>query len=68
MNPIENLWLTLKAEMKKKKITNKKQLTAELIATWACNTNMTHYCKELVHSMPDRIKALRKASGSFIKY
>ena len=68
MNPIENLWYILKAEMKKKKITTKQQLIEELIAAWARNSNMTQHCKELIDSMPSRIKALRKSRGSFTKY
>ena len=68
MNPIENLWAILKSQMKKKTITNKQQLIEELISAWARNASMLEHCRALVRSMPERVKKLKMAKGSFTKY
>ena len=68
MNPIENIWGILKAEMSKKTITTRTQLVEELIAVWVRDEKFSSKCEALVQSMPARIQALLKAKGSFTKY
>ena len=68
MNPIENLWSILKSKIHEKTITNKRQLTEELLSVWMREDRIRNSCKELVHSMPARVAALNNAKGSFTKY
>ena len=68
MNPIENLWAILKKDMKKEKITTKTDLISALIRSWHRNVDINNSCRNLVHSMPDRVKALKTARGWFTEY
>lgn len=68
MNPIENIWSVLKAEIAKQTITNKQQLLENVISVWARDDKISSKCETLVHSMPSRVEALIKAKGSFTKY
>lgn len=66
LNPIENLWKTLKTKVGQYKIKNFVELHSKIQELW---TAIPHsVCKELVESMPRRCKAVIDAKGFATKY
>uniref|UniRef100_A0A0A1XH96 Transposable element Tc1 transposase n=1 Tax=Zeugodacus cucurbitae TaxID=28588 RepID=A0A0A1XH96_ZEUCU len=66
MNPIENLWSLLENNIRKHRISNKKQLKSAILEEW--NKIGTEITKKLVESMPARLKAVLKGNGYHTKY
>lgn len=66
LNPIEHLWSVLKTNVAKHKTTSKAQLIEQIKKEWQ-NIDST-ICKNLVDSMPKRVKAVIKAKGFCTKY
>jgi transposase len=68
MNPIENLWGTVKKRLKKINITTKVQLIENLIQIWHHDDEIKNKCSVLIESMPRRIELLIKNKGMHTKY
>lgn len=68
MNPIENLWAIVKKRMKNHKVTTRQGLIELLIQVWHHDEEIKNNCKNLVQSMPNRIKMLIKNKGMHTKY
>jgi len=67
LNPIENLWTSMKEKVSLMKPTSEKELIAAIKEVWT--TRITpQYCETLACSMPDRIKAVLAAKGRHSKY
>lgn len=67
LNPIENLWRRLKVLVAEHKAGNKQQLLEAVIASWYRVISVQEL-QRLVHSMPDRCRAVLKARGYATKY
>ena len=68
MNPIENLWITVKRRIAQRKSTTIISLIEALIDVWARDPEITKMCSKLTESMPKRIELLKKANGVSTKY
>lgn len=68
MNPIENVWDCLKAELGKEEITSKPKLIERIIYHWHHNENLKERAMRCIESMPRRIQALIAAKGGSTKY
>ncbi len=66
LNPIENLWSTIKRKMRDTRPNNADDLKAAIKATWASIT--PEQCHRLIASMPCRIDAVIHAKGGPTKY
>ncbi len=66
LNPIENVWRTMKKRLQASKPTTKMELVAELRKVWATLT--CKECSDLVASMPRRICAVIRSRGHPTKY
>ncbi|GFT55747.1 transposable element Tc1 transposase [Trichonephila clavipes] len=66
LNPIENLWMHLDTEVRKKNVTSKEILKEKLQEVW--NSIDTEITKKLIESMPRRLEAVIKANGKFTNY
>jgi len=66
LNPIENLWAILEANLNRDNLTSKNSLKNAIKKTWN-NTTLTQIV-DLIHSMNNRRSALRKANGGHTKY
>ena len=66
LNVIENLWGTLKRNLRRMKHSTLDQLKDNIVTCW--NNVTSEECHRLVHSMPRRIQAVIKAKGSATKY
>ncbi len=66
LNPIENLWGTVKRKMRNKRPKNADELKATVKETWA--SIPPQQCHKLITSMPRRIEAVIKAKGAPTKY
>ena len=66
MNPIENLWHQVDRLVRKKKISNAKDLKSALQEAWLEIT--PRETKNLVESMPRRLQAVIDANGMHTKY
>lgn len=67
LNPIENLWKVLKAKVNEQKPASMTELKDTIQRVWCTNIS-SDLCKNLVHSMPDRIAAVIKNKGRHTKY
>ena len=65
LNPIENIWSIIDANLVTSKLTSPEELSAELETLWLSITRET--CMSLVESMPRRVKACYSAKGGFFK-
>ena len=65
LNPIENLWAKLKKLIREKMPQNKEELRRAIRLSWE-EISPTD-CKNLIHSMPQRVKAVIRTRGN-IKY
>lgn len=66
LNPIENLWSTLKIEIPKHNPKSAKHLFEIVKQEW--DKIAASKCESLVRSMPRRCKAVIKAKGGATKY
>lgn len=66
LNPIEHLWEELDRRIRKRNITNKDSLKTALLEEWRNIKEDT--TRNLVFSMPRRLKAVIKAKGAVTKY
>ena len=67
LNPIENLWTILKKKVSLRRPTNTKDLQDAVQSVWCLDITMA-LCKNLVDSMPKRIKQVLKNNGRSTKY
>lgn len=66
LNIIENIWGTLKKEIRKHKIRNKNDLKQALLQEW--DKISPQYCEKLVRSIPNRLTAVKRNEGYPTKY
>ncbi len=66
INPLENLWFTLKKLLKEEGIKKKSEIDEGLKKCWQMIT--PEYCNSLVESMPARMDELVKNKGLWINY
>lgn len=66
LNPIENLWTKLKAEVGQHKMSSSKELFAKARETWH-NIPIAE-CQSLIESMPRRCQAVIDSNGFVTKY
>ncbi len=66
LNPIENLWGTVKRKMRNTRPNNADDLKTTVKETWA--SIPPQQCHKLITSMPRRIEAVIKAKGAPTKY
>lgn len=67
LNPIENLWINMKRKVAARNPSSENELMKAIKVVWA--TEMTpEYTRNLVRSMPDRIKAVIANKGRHTKY
>lgn len=67
LNPIENCWVKLKAEVAKANSTSATTLKEAILEAWSQKIT-PDYCDSLVASMPRRIEAVLKAGGRHSRY
>lgn len=67
LNPIENCWAHLKRKIAQKRPKTKAEFKLAIDQSWK-NDITTDYCRNLIKSMPDRIRAVMKARGGPTKY
>ena len=67
LNPIENLWAYIKNKIKRRVITNERNLITNLIRIWH-HEIPDNYLKNLAHSMPSRLKKVIENKGGNTKY
>lgn len=69
LNPIENVWASLKNEIAKEKvITNKQELIEKIIKAWHNTPHLVEISKSCIKSMPRRLKNVIAQKGGFTKY
>lgn len=66
LNPIEHVWSHLEEKLKNHQIRNKSDLITALKEEWEQISPI--YCRKLVESMPDRLKAVIQQKGLPTKY
>jgi transposase len=65
INPIENLWAILDDRLASRKFTTKKGMEKAIREIWdGVDLSLLH---NLIHSIPDRLRRIRKADGGSIK-
>jgi transposase len=65
INPIENLWAILDDRLASKKFSTKKRMKTAIRQLWDdVDFSLLH---NLIHSVPDRLRRIRKAEGGSIK-
>ena len=67
LNPIENLWTTMKQKVAEEQPTSAQSLINAIKRVWT-NELTVEYCEALVSSMPARIKAVLENKGRYCKY
>ena len=68
LNCIENLWVVLKKEINKSAPKSRDDIVREAIRILARDNELQEICKNLVNSMPKRVKACISAGGGPLKY
>ena len=68
MNPIENIWGYMKAQIAKNPPTNRTALIGQLVKLWNHDDKLQDVCKSAILSMPQRIKDVIAAKGGHTKY
>jgi transposase len=68
LNPIENLWSIVKAELLKRDCTTEAKLTRSVIDIWFSDPKINKCCLKLVDSMPERIMQVILNRGGHTKY
>lgn len=66
LNPIENVWGVLKANVAQKKCRTEKELEKAVKEEWA-NMNQ-NFCRNLVESLPKRLHAVISSEGDYTIY
>ena len=66
LNPIENLWSILKRKIKKGDYTNKDKMKSLLVDAW--NTIPQQVIRNLITTLPQRIKKVVENNGGMIDY
>ena len=65
INPMENLWAILDDRLEQKKFTTKEGMEKKIRELWdEVDSSLLH---NLIHSIPDRLRRIRKAEGGSIK-
>ena len=65
MNPIENLWAILDERLENKKFTTEEGMKKAILKLWdEVALSLLH---NLIDSIPDRLRRIRKAEGGSIK-
>ena len=65
INPIENLWAILDERLEDKKFKTEEGMKNEIRQVWnEVDLSLLH---NLIHSIPDRLRRIRKAKGGSIK-
>jgi transposase len=67
LNPIENVWVTMKRKVSQHNPSSLEHLKAIITEVWVREIT-EEYCKRLIHSMPDRIQQVLKNKGGHTKY
>ena len=67
LNPIENLWSIVKYRLSKLEIAKKEDLIKNFMSEWK-KLEDNQICKNLVDSMPKRVKEVIKNKGGAINY
>lgn len=67
LNPIEHCWSVLKRKVAALKPTSPADLRQKILSVWA-NEITQDFCRELVSSMPSRIRAVLEAGGKTTRY
>lgn len=67
LNPIEHCWTVVKKRVSELRPTSEQDLIQKLKLVWAREIT-EDYCRTLVESMPNRIKAVLKAKGGPTRY
>lgn len=67
LNPIENVWSTMKNKIAAYKPSSLMDLRQKILQVWTQEIS-SEYCRKLVESMPSRISAVLKANGRHTKY
>jgi transposase len=66
LSPIENLWSILKRKLSIYRCKSKEEFKAKILDEW--EKIPANVCKDLVDSMPKRLRAVIKAKGGATKY
>ena len=66
LNPIENLWAIIDTKLCKKSIYSKESLKSEILNIW--ESMDTNILKNLVNSMPNRLRMVIRNNGENTKY
>ena len=67
LNPIENMWTTMKERVSRTNPTSETSLQDAIKNIWVRDMTPA-YCEKLARSMPSRIKAVLAAKGQHTKY
>ena len=67
LNPIEHCWVVVKRKVSDLKPTSYNDLVEKIKQVW-CQQITDDFCKTLVESMPDRIRAVLDAKGGPTRY
>ena len=68
LNPIENCWAWMKAQLENCKATSIPLLKVEILRLWTLKMDDSQYLRNLVESMPRRLQAVLESSGNATKY
>ena len=69
LNPIENMWIWMKNQLKESsRCTNLQELRQEILKLWAEKMNNIQYLRNLVESMPRRLQDVIERDGGCTKY
>ena len=68
LNPIENLWAIIKQRLRGKDCTTMEKLIEAIIQLWYRDPQIIQNCKNLVDSMPGRVKQVLERRGGHIRY
>ena len=68
LNPIENCWAWMKAQLENCKATSIPLLKVEILRLWTLKMDDSQYLRNLVESMPRRLQAVLESGGNATKY
>ena len=68
VNCIENIWAILKDKVHKMHANNMADLETHILEVWANDESLKVACRNVVQSMTNRIRLLRRNKGVVIKY
>ena len=67
LNPMENMWLFMQRKVAETNPSSEKELISAIKRVWTADIT-PDYCRNLVRSMPDRIKAVLANKGGHTRY